>query len=62
MPETGGSFKMKISAPGNSPAHKLFDLIDIQRKADSEGPARSFKDYTVTVGNPPAGVEIIEML
>ena len=47
---------------GNAPAHKLFDLIDIQRKADSEGPARSFKDYTVTVGNPPAGVEIIEML
>lgn len=47
---------------GNSPAHKLFDLIDIQRKENSEGPARSFKDYTVTVGNAPDGVEIIEKL
>jgi CRISPR-associated protein Csd2 len=47
---------------GNAPAHKLFDLIDIQRRAGSEGPARSFKDYTVTVGQAPAGVEIIEKL
>jgi CRISPR-associated protein Csd2 len=47
---------------GNAPAHKLFELIDIQRKSGSEGPARSFKDYNVTVGNPPEGVEIIEML
>ncbi len=47
---------------GNAPAHKLFDLIDIQRKAGSEGPARSFKDYTVTVGKAPEGVEIIVKL
>lgn len=47
---------------GNAPAHKLFDLIDIQRKAGSEGPARSFKDYTVTIGEAPAGVEIIEKI
>lgn len=47
---------------GNAPAHKLFDLIDIQRKAGSEGPARSFKDYTVSVGTAPEGVEIIEKL
>lgn len=47
---------------GNAPAHKLFDLIDIKRKEDSEGPARSFKDYTVTVGAAPDGVEIIEKL
>lgn len=47
---------------GNAPAHKLFELIDIQRKSGSEGPARSFKEYNVTVGNPPEGVEIIEML
>jgi len=47
---------------GNAPAHKLFDLIDIRRKDGSEGPARSFKDYTVTVGTPPEGVEIIEKL
>lgn len=47
---------------GNAPAHKLFDLIDIQRRAGSEGPARSFKDYSVTVGAAPEGVEIIEKL
>ena len=42
---------------GNAPAHKLFDLIDIQRNDRTEGPARSFKDYDVTVGTAPAGVE-----
>lgn len=47
---------------GNAPAHKLFDLINIKRAEGSEGPARSFKDYTVTVGQAPAGVEIIEKL
>jgi CRISPR-associated protein Csd2 len=47
---------------GNAPAHKLFDLIDIQRNDRTEGPARSFKDYTVTVGKAPEGVEIIEKL
>jgi len=47
---------------GNAPEHKLFDLIDIQRKAGSEGPARSFKDYDVTVGQAPDGVEIFEKL
>jgi CRISPR-associated protein Csd2 len=47
---------------GNAPAHKLFDLINIKRNDKSEGPARSFKDYTVTVGRAPEGVEIIERL
>ena len=47
---------------GNAPAHKLFNLIDIKRKAGSEGPARSFKDYTVTVGAAPEGIDILEML
>jgi CRISPR-associated protein Csd2 len=47
---------------GNAPAHKLFDLIDIKRNDKSEGPARSFKDYTITVGRAPEGVEIIERL
>lgn len=47
---------------GNAPAHKLFDLIDIKRNNRTEGPARSFKDYDVTVGAAPAGVEIIEKL
>lgn len=47
---------------GNAPAHKLFDLIDIKRNDRSEGPARSFKDYEVTIDAAPAGVEIIEKL
>lgn len=47
---------------GNAPAHKLFDLINVLRKAGSEGPARSFKDYTVTVGPAPEGIEILEKL
>lgn len=47
---------------GNAPAHKLFDLIDIKRVEGSEGPARSFKDYVVTIGTVPEGVEIIEKL
>jgi CRISPR-associated protein Csd2 len=47
---------------GNAPAHKLFDLIGIKRKEGSDGPARSFKDYAVTIGQAPAGVEIIEKL
>jgi len=47
---------------GNAPAHKLFDLIDIRRVNGAQGPARSFKDYTVTVGDAPEGVEIIEKL
>ena len=47
---------------GNAPAHKLFDLIDIKRKEGSEGPARSFSDYSVTVGNAPDGIDILEKL
>jgi CRISPR-associated protein Csd2 len=46
------------SKMGNAPAHKLFDLIDIQRAEGSSGPARSFKDYTVTVSDVPNGVEL----
>lgn len=51
-----------VSELGNAPAHKLFDLIEIKRNERTEGPARSFKDYDVTVGVAPAGVEIIEKL
>lgn len=47
---------------GNAPAHKLFDLVQVKRAEGSAGPARSFADYTVTVGQAPAGVEAIEKL
>jgi hypothetical protein len=37
--------------------------VDVKKK-DSLGaaPARSFEDYEVTVGEAPAGVELIDML
>ena len=47
---------------GNAPAHKLFDLIRVKRAEESSKPARSFKDFSVAVGEMPAGVELIEML
>lgn len=47
---------------GNAPAHKLFELVQIKRAEGSAGPARSFADYSVTLGQAPGGVEIIEKL
>ena len=48
---------------GNAPSHKLFERAQITRK-DSSKPPRAFSDYEVKVdwSNPPAGVELIEML
>lgn len=41
---------------GNAPAYKLFDAVTIQRK-DPTTPARSYRDYTVTVSDAlPEGV------
>ena len=50
------------SALGNAPARKLFELIDVIR--ESEGPARDFGDYKVTVREDrlPAGVQLIKYL
>ncbi len=44
---------------GCAPAHKLFELIHINRKQDVEI-ARSYKDYTLTINldNIPKGVEV----
>jgi CRISPR-associated protein Csd2 len=48
---------------GNAPAHKLFDLVKVGRKdAGDPAPARRYEDYAVTVGTPPAGVEILELI
>lgn len=49
------------SALGNAPANKLFDLVEVKRNI-TDGPARTFSDYTVTIGTPPEGVDVIEML
>lgn len=55
-------FKHK-DALGNASAHKLFELVKIDRR-DQSKPARAFMDYSVTVEKDkvPAGVELIEML
>jgi CRISPR-associated protein Csd2 len=35
------------SKMGKAPAHKLFDLVKVERLNDTAGPARSFADYVV---------------
>ncbi len=47
---------------GKAPAHKLFDLVKVERADGTDGPARSFNDYRVTVDKAakPNGVEIEE--
>lgn len=41
---------------GNAPAYKLFDAVTVQRR-DPTTPARSYRDYTVTVSDAlPEGV------
>ncbi len=46
---------------GNAPAHKLFELVRIERK-DPSRPAREFSDYQVKIGAPPSGVEMMELV
>ena len=54
------------NALGNAPAHKLFELVKIERanEADEQKPARTFADYTVNIDRTkiPKGVELIELL
>jgi CRISPR-associated protein Csd2 len=47
------------SALGDSPAHKLFDLVKVSRKPEI-AVARQFDDYAVTVGAAPKGIKILE--
>jgi CRISPR-associated protein Csd2 len=44
---------------GNAPAHKLFDLVQVCKKA-GVNPPRGFGDYEISVGMAPAGVTVIE--
>ena len=60
MMSTRGLYVFTHESPlGNAPAHKLFDLIRVQRNEGVEAPRR-FSDYTVTVdeGEVPTGVEL----
>jgi CRISPR-associated protein Csd2 len=56
------------SALGNAPAHKLFDLVKIERRGsekDKAKPARDFSaDYEIKIDHSsiPQGVELIELL
>ena len=47
---------------GCAPAHRLFDLIEVEKKDGVEAP-RSFSDYAVTVHRDkvPEGVSLIEV-
>lgn len=49
---------------GKAPAHKLFELVKVDRNGDGSLPPRSFADYTVTVNTSakPEGVEVLELL
>jgi CRISPR-associated protein Csd2 len=42
------------SALGNAPAHTLFDAVSVVRADGSEGPARSFSDYAVSIDDSVA--------
>ncbi len=44
---------------GNAPAHKLFELVKVSKKAEAN-PPRQFADYDISIGPAPAGVTIIE--
>jgi len=48
---------------GNAPAHKLFDLVTVER-VNGNNPPRSFSDYVVNVNGAeaPAGVQVIEIV
>jgi len=53
------------SAMGNAPAHKLFDLVTVERASGVEdSPARSFADYKVNVDaeSVPKGVSVSEII
>ena len=55
----------KHSSPlGNTPAHKLFELVKVHRATDGDRPARSYSDYSITIDHDlkPDGVEILEKL
>ena len=64
MMSTRGLYVFEHStALGNAPAHKLFERIKVERKPESEGPARSFDDYAVTIDESGLdGVTLHKML
>ncbi len=49
---------------GKAPAHKLFELVKVERNGDGSQPPRSFADYTVTIDESscPKDVEILDLI
>lgn len=49
------------TALGNAPAHKLFELVTVERK-DAIKPPRAFDDYTISVNHAakPESIKIVE--
>ncbi|MCD6121146.1 MAG: type I-C CRISPR-associated protein Cas7/Csd2 [Spirochaetales bacterium] len=49
---------------GNAPAHKLFELIKVERKTEKDKPIRSFSDYNIIFNREdiPNGVSLIEKI
>jgi CRISPR-associated protein Csd2 len=49
---------------GNCPAYKLFEAISVNKRADVQGPARSFSDYEVAIDEAaiPEGVSVKRMI
>ena len=52
------------SALGNAPAHRLFELVTVQRVTEATKPPRAFADYEVVVNriNVPAGIALEEKI
>ena len=52
------------SAVGSAPAHKLFDLVKVERVGNTGIPARSYSNYMVKVEKDgvPQGVELLDLL
>jgi CRISPR-associated protein Csd2 len=58
---TRGLFVFEHNDPlGNAPAHKLFEAVQVKRRNGSDGPARAFTDYELTVDQKsiPEGVKL----
>lgn len=57
--DTNAAQRVKQAKLGCAPAHKLFDLVKVQKKEDVRIP-RHYRDYKATIAlqNVPAGVEI----
>lgn len=53
------------NAMGNAPAHKLFELVAVEKvNGSNDSPARSFSDYKVSINTEglPNGVELLKLL